>query len=218
MKDLIIISAGRLGREVHGWATEAIASGAPWRLKGFLDSRSTLLDGFAYGTPILGDVDDYVIQNDDVFIGAIGDPRDKAAYYTPIVKKGGQFINLIHPRANIGPNVRLGTGVVMAPFACATSDITIGSFVTMLPFSMVTHDDEIGDWCQICSHCALNGKVILEEGVFLGSHACIVPERRIGSWAFVGAGSVVTNDVVPGAKVVGNPARPVALRALRTEN
>jgi len=42
--------------------------------------------------------------------------------------------------------------------------------------------------------------------VFLGSHACIIPSIKVGSWAYVGAGSVVVRDVPPGVKVFGNPA------------
>jgi acetyltransferase-like isoleucine patch superfamily enzyme len=45
--------------------------------------------------------------------------------------------------------------------------------------------------------------------VFLGSHATILPDARVGAWAYVGAGSVVLRRVAPGAKVFGNPASQV---------
>lgn len=209
--NLIIISAGKQGREVFGWATDAIAHGTAWRIKGFLDDRAHVLDGFHHDTKIIGTVEDYKIEEDDVFIGAIGDPVDKVKYYTPILERGGTFINLIHPLANIGHNVQLGVGIVMAPFTCATSDVTIGDFVVMLPLSTVTHDAVIGNWCQISSHCAINGNVILGEGVFLGSHTCIVPNVKVGGWSYTCAGSVVTRDIRPRTKVMGLPARPFGI-------
>jgi sugar O-acyltransferase (sialic acid O-acetyltransferase NeuD family) len=209
MKNLIIISAGKLGRETYGWALQAIASGAPLRIKGFLDGRANALDGFSYDAKILGNVHDYKIEEDDVFVGAIGDPADKVTYCTPILERGGRFTNLIHPLANIGNNVQLGTGVVLAPFSCTTSDVRIGNFVSILPFSNIAHDCVIGPWCQINTHCGINGNVTLGEGVFLGGHTCIIPQRQIGAWAYVGAGSVVIRDIPPGTKVFGNPARPM---------
>jgi acetyltransferase-like isoleucine patch superfamily enzyme len=64
----------------------------------------------------------------------------------------------------------------------------------------------VGDWSQISSHCGVNGKVRLGEGVLLGSHVCIIPGVSVGDWAYVGAGSVVLKDVPDGLKVFGNPA------------
>jgi carbamoyl-phosphate synthase large subunit len=207
--NLVIISAGKFGREVFAWAMQAIAAGAPWRLKGFLDGRSHALNGYEYQPGIVGDVSTYCIQEDDVFIGAIGDPADKRKFCTPILERGGRFVNLIHPLANIGVNVRLGSGIILAPFVSVTADVTLGDHVAMGTFSSVAHDAAIGDWCQISNHCGINGKASLGEGVFLGSHACVIPEVRVGAWAFVGAGSVVIQDVAPRAKVFGNPARPI---------
>jgi sugar O-acyltransferase (sialic acid O-acetyltransferase NeuD family) len=208
-KNLVIISAGRLGREVFTWAAQAIAAGAPLRIKGFLDDRPHALDGYTYDAGILGAVDTYTIEADDVFVGAIGDPMDKAAYYTPIVEKGGKFVNIIHPLANIGHNVQLGAGIVLAPFSSITSDIKVGNHVAIGAFSNLGHDTAIGDWCQISSHCGVNGKVVLADGVFLGSHACIIPNLTVGAWAYVGAGSIVVRSVEPQVKVFGNPAAPI---------
>jgi acetyltransferase-like isoleucine patch superfamily enzyme len=47
----------------------------------------------------------------------------------------------------------------------------------------------------------------IEEGASIGGGATILPGVRIGAFAFVGAGSVVTRDVPANATVAGNPAR-----------
>jgi len=48
---------------------------------------------------------------------------------------------------------------------------------------------------------------LVERGASIGSNATILCGVTIGERAIVGAGSVVTHDVPPGAIVAGNPAR-----------
>ena len=50
---------------------------------------------------------------------------------------------------------------------------------------------------------------LVKKGASIGANATILPGLTIGEGAMVGAGSVVTKDVPPGCKVVGNPARIV---------
>lgn len=51
--------------------------------------------------------------------------------------------------------------------------------------------------------------VVVEDDVWIASHAIILPGVRIGRNAIVGAGSVVTRDVPPDTVVAGNPAKHV---------
>jgi sugar O-acyltransferase (sialic acid O-acetyltransferase NeuD family) len=212
-QNLIIVGAGQCGREVYNWAAQTIAAGARWRIKGFLDKKPNALDAYQYEVGVLADVDSYRIEVDDVFIGAIGDPTTKFKCYSAFIGRGGRFINLIHPMANVEKNTKLGIGIVLAPFTAITSDVRIGSHVSIGTFTNIAHDAIVGDWCQISSHCGINGTAAVGEGVFLGSHACIIPGVKVGSWAYVGAGSVVLRDVGTGMKVFGNPAAPIGRAA-----
>ena len=47
---------------------------------------------------------------------------------------------------------------------------------------------------------------LVGKGVTIGANATIVCGIRLGEYAFVGAGAVVTKDVPPFALVYGNPA------------
>jgi sugar O-acyltransferase (sialic acid O-acetyltransferase NeuD family) len=208
-KNLVIISAGALGREVFGWATDAISDGAGWRVKGFLDGKPDALDGYGIDLPVLGSVDEYRVESEDLFVVAVADPQTKVKCIKPILDRGGTFVSVIHPLAKRGRNIELGIGSVLAPFSVLDCDLRVGNFVTVLPFSTFGHDVNVGDWCQVSSHCGVNGRATLGQGVFLGSHACIIPRVRVGDWAYVGAGSVVITEVHAGTKVFGNPARPV---------
>jgi UDP-2-acetamido-3-amino-2,3-dideoxy-glucuronate N-acetyltransferase len=50
---------------------------------------------------------------------------------------------------------------------------------------------------------------LVRSGAALGANSTILPGVRIGRWAMIGSGSVVTHDVADYELVVGNPARRV---------
>jgi acetyltransferase-like isoleucine patch superfamily enzyme len=49
--------------------------------------------------------------------------------------------------------------------------------------------------------------VIIEDHVWIGSKAIILPGVRIGSRSTIGAGSIVTRNIPPRCVAAGNPAR-----------
>ncbi|MCM0018782.1 MAG: chloramphenicol acetyltransferase [Tagaea sp.] len=55
-------------------------------------------------------------------------------------------------------------------------------------------------------------KVEIGNDVWIGHGAVILPGRRVGLGAIVGAGAIVTKDVAPYMVVAGNPARPLRRR------
>lgn len=55
--------------------------------------------------------------------------------------------------------------------------------------------------------------VIIEDYVFIGTRAMILPGVKLGHGCAVAAGAVVTSDVLPGQIVAGIPARPIGVRA-----
>ncbi len=210
-QNLIIISAGGFAREVLSWAMQAIAAGARYRIKGFLDNRKSALDGLEYGVKVF-DPGAYEVQKDDVFAGALGDPKEKIEYYSPIIEQGGRFVNVIHPTVTFGNNVRLGAGIVIGPYTAINSDASLGDHVAIGTFVNVGHDAVVGDWCHLASHSGVNGRAAVGDAVFVGSHACVLPGVRVGNWSLVGAGSVVVRDVPPNVKVFGNPAAAIGSR------
>ena len=211
VSDIIIISAGKLAREVFCWAEDAIAAGKPWRMKGFLDDRSEILAGYNYPAGILGDVASYRPKESDLFLCAIGDPRNKQKFCELVSGQGGRFATLVHPSAVVGRNVALGPGVIIAPHALLTSDINVGECSYVGPQCGCSHDNNIGKWCQISGGSSVTGGVTIEDLCFVGVNSAILPNVKIGRGAYIGAGSIVLRNVKSGEKVFGNPAVPIGL-------
>ena len=51
--------------------------------------------------------------------------------------------------------------------------------------------------------------VIIEDDVWIGPNAAILKGVRVGAGAFIEAGSLVTRDVPPRARILGNPAQVI---------
>lgn len=66
----------------------------------------------------------------------------------------------------------------------------------------INHDPDPENW-----DATYGRPVVLEDRVWVGINATILPGVRIGYGAIVGANSVVTKDVPPMTVVAGNPAR-----------
>jgi sugar O-acyltransferase (sialic acid O-acetyltransferase NeuD family) len=207
MKRLIIAGAGGFGREVFAWAMGHPDCGEQWEIAGFLDDNLSALDAFEYPVGVIGTVDAYEPQAEDVFLCAIGSPPVRFLVCEKLLAKSARFISLIHPSVVIGGNVTLGRGVIICPQAVLTVDISIADFVIINCMSSVGHDVSIGAYTTLSGHCDVTGNVQIGEGTLLGSGARILPGKKIGSDALVGAGAVVIRSVGDDQKVFGNPAR-----------
>ncbi len=58
-------------------------------------------------------------------------------------------------------------------------------------------------------HYGVNRPVVIERNVWIGPLAVILKGVRIGAGAVIEPGAVVTRDVPPGARMLGNPAQNV---------
>jgi len=109
----------------------------------------------------------------------------------------GQNI-VVSPGVKLGNNVKVQNNVSIYTGVICEDDVFLGPSMVFTnivnPRSAVVRRDKYVT-------------TIVEKGATIGANATIVCGHRIGRYAFVGAGAVVTKDVKPYALVVGNPAR-----------
>jgi sugar O-acyltransferase (sialic acid O-acetyltransferase NeuD family) len=209
MKNLVIIGARGFGRKVYDLATQCNEFQKEYIIKGFLDDKYDVLDNYSGYPNILGPVEDYQVDKNDVFVCALGDVKWKRFYSQIINNKGGIFINLIHPSSIINSNCKLGIGSIILNGVIISNDSVLGDFVSIQPFSVIGHDSEIGDYCHLNSYCFTGGYSVLESSVTLHTKATILPKKKVGHGSIVGAMSLVNRDVKPKTTVVGVPAKKI---------
>lgn len=211
MKQLIIIGARAYGREVYSIALESVGYNEEFVVKGYLDDKEDALNDFIGYPPILGPVETYQVQPQDVFICALGNVIYKEKYVNIIKGKGGKFINLVHKSVEIPKNFQIGEGCIICRDAILSCDLKIGNFDTIQSLVILGHDVVIGDFCQINSFSFMGGFVKIGNYVTINPNSTIIPHIKIHNNATIGAGSVVIKDVKQGISVFGNPAKKIEL-------
>lgn len=206
MKNIIIVGAGGFGRELLQWIKDINEIEKRWIIKGFIDDNPEALDELKFEFSVIGSIQNWQPKSDEVFACAIANPGIKEKVVGLLKSKGASFESVIHPSAIIGEHNIIGEGLVAYPNSCITTNVLVGNFVTLLA-SEIGHDAKIGDYSTISSYCDITGGVHLGKRVFLGSHVTIVPKRKVGDDAYLGAGSVVVTHIKEKTKVFGNPAK-----------
>ncbi len=86
-------------------------------------------------------------------------------------------------------------------------NVSIAPNVVLIACSSANNGKKINEIAYVKNHLWKEGKIVIENDVWIGANVTILPGVRVGECAVVGAGSVVTKDVEPYAIVAGNPAR-----------
>ena len=124
----------------------------------------------------------------------------------------------IMPRSVIGSHCIIGQNVFIG------EDVVVGNFVKIqnnvsLYKGIVCRDYVfLGPSCVFTNvlnpRSAIERKhefrpTLIEEGATIGANATIICGHTIGHYALIGAGAVITKDILPYSLWVGNPARQI---------
>lgn len=206
--NLVIIGAGGFAREIFDLAKVCYGADENFSVKGFLSDGPSSIQEMGY-PPVLNNVKDYKVEKGDVFFCAIGNLVDRKKTTEIILEKNGEFINLIHPTAEISPSVELGKGIGIKTFCVLASDVKIQDFSFLQSSVILGHDVQIGKYCQVNSFSFFAGHCKIGNQVAINAGAKLIQNIKVDDQATVGIGSVVIRKVKRGTTVFGNPAKKI---------
>ena len=136
------------------------------------------------------------------------------------IGEGTKIWHFSHIMANciIGKGCNIGQNVVVSPDVALGDNVKVQNNVSIYSGVICEDDVFLGPSMVFTnvinprSHVVRRGqyaKTIVRKGASIGANATIVCGHEIGEYAFIGAGAVVTKEVLPYALVLGNPARQV---------
>ena len=106
----------------------------------------------------------------------------------------------------VGPNVRIGDRCRIQNNVSVYEGVTLEDDVFVGPSVVFTNVKRPQAGKRADGYIP----TLVRRGAIIGANATIVCGVTLGEGCFVGAGAVVTHDVMPGQEVRGVPARPVS--------
>lgn len=137
-----------------------------------------------------------------------------------IIGRGTKIWHFSHimPTAIIGEDCNIGQNVVVSPGVVLGNNVKVQNNVSI--YTGVTCEDYVFLGPSMVFTNVINPrsaiirreefmKTNVGKGASIGANATILCGNNIGSYSLIGAGSVVTKEVLPFALVVGNPAKQI---------
>ena len=148
------------------------------------------------------------------------------AHETAVIDEGceiGEDTKIWHfshimPNCEIGLKCNIGQNVVVSPDVKLGNNVKVQNNVSIYSGVICEDDVFLGPSMVFTNvtnpRSAVNrrgqyAKTTVKRGASIGANATIVCGHDIGEFAFIGAGAVVTKNILPYALVVGNPARQI---------
>jgi UDP-N-acetylglucosamine acyltransferase len=116
--------------------------------------------------------------------------------------------------------VEVGPGTIIREYSTvnratgATRRTVIGARCFIMTYVHVAHDCHLGDDIVIANATQLAGHVTIHDKAVLSGLNAIHQFVTIGTYAFVGGGSRVNQDIPPYVKAVGNPMELYGLNSI----
>lgn len=199
MKRLVIIGASG-----HGKVAADIAVQVGYDQVVFLDDNEEVKS--CGSSPVVGKSGDIGMYDCDVFV-AIGNATVRSKLLGNIPEE--QIATLIHPRAVIARDTKIGKGSVVMAGCVVNAGSVIGRGCIINTGATVDHDCVIGDYAHVSVGTHLAGTVTIGEETWIGAGAVVSNNLTVAPGCTVGAGAVVIKDITEKGTYVGVPARKI---------
>jgi maltose O-acetyltransferase len=142
----------------------------------------------------------------------------RALFWRMFYYRMGKNVNIAGNCKFVNPKaITVGSCVLInhhVEIEATDGEIVIGNFVLIGMHAKIINSNHIFiDWTKpICLQGKPQAKIIIEDDVWIGINAIILPRVTIGRGAVIAAGAVVTKDVEPFAVVGGVPAKLIKYR------
>lgn len=124
----------------------------------------------------------------------------------------------IMPDAVLGENCNIGQNVVISPQVILGKNVKVQNNVSIYTGVHCEDDVFLGPSMVFTNvsnprsavvRRGIYEKTLVKKGASIGANATVICGNTIGSYAFIGAGAVITKNVPSYALVVGNPAKQI---------
>jgi len=143
------------------------------------------------------------------YVRVHGSPIEIGDYMNMVASSDSKVRLTVWPSGDGQGRIQIGDYCLICPGVriSAATEIAIGDNC-MLAYGVYVTDS---DWHDIYNRTSTGHPVPvrIEENVWIGDSATICKGVTIGKNSIIGAGAVVTHDVVPNAIAAGNPAKVV---------
>jgi sugar O-acyltransferase (sialic acid O-acetyltransferase NeuD family) len=140
-------------------------------------------------------------------LGLGGDRREA---WSRLSSLGWEPVSVVHPKASLAADVRLGAGVTVGPLAVVGAGTAIEDQVIVSRGVLIGHHVHVAAFATLNPGVNIGGNAAVGSDVFVGMSATVVNGVTVGEQAVIAAGAVVLGDVEGASRVQGVPARAVA--------